>query len=182
LNSCSSTSTIHIEVYNLPDVTISLNIDSVCLDSGIQILSGGNPVGGSYSGPGVSGNNFDPLTAGLGIQLIEYNFIDTNGCSNVDTSSIVVVNWVEPPNSVLEWGDEINIYPNPFVDKINITGIKNDIRVSLTNSIGEVIKESIVTDSESFLSIEMLPPGLYFLTLQMDGRIRTFKMMRISIK
>ncbi len=52
-------------------------------------LTGGMPSGGTYSGPGVSGGNFNPATAGVGIHTITYTYSDGT-CSNSCTFTITV--------------------------------------------------------------------------------------------
>ena len=84
---CTNSVTDEVEVFALPSVTFTTLTD-LCLDAGVQnSLSGGTPIGGIYSGPGVTddGNgvtySFDPAAAGLGIQMLTYAFTDANGCS-----------------------------------------------------------------------------------------------------
>jgi PKD repeat protein len=62
----------------------------MCIDEPAFTLSGGTPEGGLYSGTGVSGDMFDPMTAGAGDHLITYTFEDANGCVN-DTSQTITV-------------------------------------------------------------------------------------------
>jgi len=45
----------------------------------------GDPAGGTFSGTGISGDTFDPSSAGLGVYEIVYEFTDGNGCTNSDT-------------------------------------------------------------------------------------------------
>ncbi len=49
------------------------------------------PEGGTYSGPGVSGNIFNPVTAGLGIHVITYTYInpETNFTKNCNFPLVV---------------------------------------------------------------------------------------------
>ncbi len=47
-------------------------------------------MGGTYSGTGVSGNTFNPSTAGVGTTNLTYNYTDAGGCSGSANSSIVV--------------------------------------------------------------------------------------------
>ncbi|MBO3118106.1 hypothetical protein J4050_15240, partial [Winogradskyella sp. DF17] len=75
-NSCAGIASDDIEVFDLPTVTFEAPTD-LCLDAGVQSgLGGGMPVGGVYSGPGVTddGNgqtySFDPAAAGTGIHTI----------------------------------------------------------------------------------------------------------------
>ncbi|MGI9545662.1 MAG: T9SS type A sorting domain-containing protein, partial [Flavobacteriaceae bacterium] len=50
---------------------------------------GGMPMGGDYSGPGVSGGDFDP-GIGPGTYTIVYEYTDGNGCSNSASQDIMV--------------------------------------------------------------------------------------------
>ncbi|TAH41112.1 MAG: T9SS type A sorting domain-containing protein [Bacteroidetes bacterium] len=86
---CSSAATKTITVYGLPTVTLS-NFPSRCFNAGEVTLSGGNPSGGTYSGPGITAGVFDPAAAGVGTHTVTYNYSDSHGCSSSATSSIVV--------------------------------------------------------------------------------------------
>jgi PKD repeat protein len=50
----------------------------------------GSPAGGSWSGPGVSANKFDPFSLS-GINTIFYNYTDTNGCVNTDSADMIIL-------------------------------------------------------------------------------------------
>jgi hypothetical protein len=52
--------------------------------------NGENPTGGTFSGPGVSGGNFDPAAAGGGTHTITYSYTDGNTCTNTCTFTISV--------------------------------------------------------------------------------------------
>jgi gliding motility-associated-like protein len=54
-------------------------------------LSGGMPVGGTYTGTGVTSNLFDPKTAGIGIHQITYIYTNPSGCSDSATATIEVI-------------------------------------------------------------------------------------------
>lgn len=86
---CSSSATSGITVTTIPSVNLPV-FNSVCLNSVPLLLNGGTPTGGTYSGPGVSGNYFNPSVAGSGHHLITYTF--SSGCSASDTSGIFVNN------------------------------------------------------------------------------------------
>ena len=62
----------------------------VCLNTTQFNLTGGSPSGGVYSGTGVSGSQFSPLVTGTGSFLLTYNYTDSHGCSDDDTSVITV--------------------------------------------------------------------------------------------
>jgi hypothetical protein len=73
------------EAFDSPVPAISSG-EEVCVSSGTQTYGGGTPLGGIYSGPGVTddGNGltytFDPAVAGIGTHTIEYAV--TTACSS----------------------------------------------------------------------------------------------------
>ncbi len=87
-NGCSNSSTVDIEVSGLPVVDAG-SYDVQCEDGSLLSLVG-SPNGGVFSGTGVSGSDFDPSIAGVGIHMITYSYTDGNGCSNSSTVDIEV--------------------------------------------------------------------------------------------
>ncbi len=68
-----------------PPCTTQLSVSYSGLNANYSIAEGpatlvGSPYGGVYFGAGVSGNQFDPATAGLGSHSISYTFVDGSGC------------------------------------------------------------------------------------------------------
>ncbi|HTO36941.1 MAG TPA: gliding motility-associated C-terminal domain-containing protein, partial [Brumimicrobium sp.] len=88
LNGCTSTDDVEVTVNALPVVSIDPVAD-LCINNDLITLSG-NPVGGTFSGVGINGNNFDPSIAGIGTHIITYDYTDGNGCENSSTTTIVV--------------------------------------------------------------------------------------------
>lgn len=74
----------------LPTVTLQPFAD-VCINGGSITLTGESPMGGAYSGTGVSGGDFNPVTAGLGSTDITYIYTDGNLCVNSAIEPILVV-------------------------------------------------------------------------------------------
>lgn len=85
-NGCTDMASEMITVNVNPVVTLSA-FDAVCESGGLQVLNQGMPAGGSYSGTGVSGNNFDPSA---GTQMITYTYVDGNGCSEMAQETLTV--------------------------------------------------------------------------------------------
>lgn len=89
-NSCGSdTATQTIEVFANPTVTFPTLAD-VCIDHNPITLNSATPIGGTYSGTGVSNGSFDPATSGIGTFNLNYVFVDTNGCSDLASNPITV--------------------------------------------------------------------------------------------
>jgi hypothetical protein len=83
-------SIVQINVNNLPTVSLTgLNPAYCSGDASVTAIL--SPTGGILSGTGIiSGNIFDPATAGAGTHLITYSYTDQNNCTNSDTSTVTV--------------------------------------------------------------------------------------------
>ena len=95
--SCGSTAcadllinTYDLGVYHSP-------LDSTCSSSPV-IMTGGYPIGGSYSGTGVSDSLFDPSIAGVGTHTITYTYNDGNNCVDSAQVDITVLQNNPDPN------------------------------------------------------------------------------------
>ena len=86
-NGCEGTRNYTMEVLCNPNGASLNNLPSLCSNSGVQTLNQGLPAGGTYSGTGVTGNQFDPAS---GTQTITYTVNDAFGCLQTATGTITV--------------------------------------------------------------------------------------------
>lgn len=173
VNACSNTATVSITVYNLPTVAFNNTVDSVCLSSGLVTLNGGSPSGGTFSGPGVSGGQFNSNT-GLGSYVLSYTYTDGNGCSNMDTDNLSVI----PCLSVDEANDlVVSIYPNPADEIIYIElNNGNPYFVTVYDMNGKVAVSNSM-QNEGMLQVSHLAAGLYTVKVEQDGTIILSKVL-----
>ena len=82
------TATASLQVVAAPVVTFTPPLGAL-LSSGLLPLNG-MPVGGIYEGPGITGTNFDPAAAGVGIHLLSYTYTAVNGCGASATATVTV--------------------------------------------------------------------------------------------
>jgi PKD repeat protein len=80
-NGCSNFCSFVITVHLLPEVTCPDDME-FCVNDDPQLLTGGMPEGGEYSGPGIENNSFDPALTGAGTFEVVYTYSDGNGCEN----------------------------------------------------------------------------------------------------
>ncbi|UTW60782.1 T9SS type A sorting domain-containing protein [bacterium SCSIO 12741] len=78
-NGCTSSVDSIIHVDTLPVVSMT-TLSPVCADEPSFGLTGGNPVGGSFNGNGVTSGQFDAASVGSGNYTINYTYTDGNGC------------------------------------------------------------------------------------------------------
>jgi hypothetical protein len=90
-NSCVNTATTTVEVTGLPLVNFSgLAPGGYCVNSVTPVTLTGFPAGGVFSGPGISGNQFTPSAAGIGLHNVVYTYTDANSCSTSQTQAVNV--------------------------------------------------------------------------------------------
>jgi hypothetical protein len=87
-NGCVSTQTKQFTVVTGPSVDAG-SVMEVCINEGLINLVGESPTGGTWSGFGVTGNQFNPSTTGTGAFTITYSYT-TSTCTVTDTRQIVV--------------------------------------------------------------------------------------------
>ena len=90
-NGCTNSASNTITVNALPTVTFGGTLINQCANASTYTLTGGSPIGGTYSGAGVTGTNFNASVAGAGSHIITYSFTDANGCTNTATNTITVI-------------------------------------------------------------------------------------------
>ena len=103
-NTCADSDLTTITVNDLPVVDAG-SYGPVCID-GADITLVGSPVGGVWSGTGVTGNTFDPS---VGTQTLTYTYTNTNDCTNTDDTIIEIYESptadITSPVNVLCFGD-----------------------------------------------------------------------------
>ena len=90
LPGCGSSDTAFVTVLAAPAADLQGLANAYCLNSAAVTLTG-QPAGGQFSGPGVTGNQFSPSQAGAGIHTLRYRLSNAAGCEGVD-SVVVIVN------------------------------------------------------------------------------------------
>lgn len=101
-----------INISEAPEFVLPLD-DVYCVDQGTVSLENTEPQGGTYSGPGITGNLFDPSLAGVGQHLINYTYIDPDTQCEFSTTQIVLVADLPDVNLVLPF-DTISQLDNPI--------------------------------------------------------------------
>ncbi|MBD2753139.1 gliding motility-associated C-terminal domain-containing protein [Spirosoma sp. BT704] len=75
--------------YSTPAVQLD-SIAPVCGTGGPIVPLSGQPAGGTFSGDGVQGNQFNPVTAGVGQHKLIYTIISDKGCQVTQSRSVTV--------------------------------------------------------------------------------------------
>jgi hypothetical protein len=164
VNGCKNTASKTINMNILPTLVISASKKLYCQTDASGILTG-NPVGGVWSGVGVSGNTFNPTVAGLGSFYAVYTFTATNGCTNKDSLLMTVSTCLgieEAPSANL-----FSVYPNPTTSEINV---KTDVQLIgsdfvLYDNAGNVLRRGKIKSENTLIKLSDYSAGVYYFTV-----------------
>ncbi len=137
LNGCEGIAEIEIIVNPLPDVQLS-SLER-CLNDAPVTLTQGTPEGGTYDGPGITGNNFDPAAAGVGTHTVTYTYTDENGCTGTAEATFTV---------------------HPVPDKPTIT-IEEDIATSSADEGNQWYKDGSMISGATDKTLKLTEEGTY---------------------
>ena len=165
---------------NSPVVTLTLPFTTTCVTSAVNALSGESPVGGTFSGTGVTGSNFDATVAGAGNATIDYTYTDgTSGCSATASATVVV----DPCVGIAQISSltEYNVYPNPNNGQFEISVPSRDVKVKamLYSAEGKLVYSGDLSGRTSYaVNISELPNAVYFLKLYVENEIKVVKVVK----
>ncbi len=180
---CSTQSVpFSVSLKSTPNVSMSGLADTICIYNNMIILTG-SPVGGIFSGIGVSGNSLDPAAAGIGVHGISYSYTAGNGCTGSVTND-VFVDICLSRNSPDKAADFV-IYPNPSSGMTTVQYSSNSssqIHFNLNDVCGRLLRKLSDADpnasENSFVfNSRELSPGIYFLEMESDGVVQTKKLV-----
>ncbi len=175
---CDSILTINVTIHGIPTVTATASASSACLDDATITLTG-TPAGGTWSGPGVTGSTFSPMTAGTGAHTLAYNYTDANGCGDASTTLVTVSACVGVTEESLL--NEITVYPNPNngVFTLSVNSNIGDMQIVITDLQGRVVYSSIENNiSAGFtqqINLQGEATGLYLMQITGNGEQRIEK-------
>ncbi len=155
--------TANVIVNDLPVVTYTQTPALICEGWGDVLLEGGLPAGGTYSGPGVSGNYINASVAGIGTHILTYTYTDINNCQNVDTSLVIIDACTD---MIISFREKTSVYPNPAQDVIYLLSSKYESisSVAVYNMNGKkVIPEEKTYSTNHSINIAHLTQGVYLI-------------------
>ncbi len=175
LNGCTSPLSAAVTVTAHPQPSASiLPVGPLCADAGSFTLQA-SPVGGTFSGNGVSGNLFIPSLTIQGNNLIVYSYTDANTCTdtastNIQVSDCVSITGVDTENSTLR------VSPNPTKGPLNITCSDEKITaIILSDATGKIIfKRSYKNEMKIKVDISPETSGIYFMRVFFGNNAKQF--------
>ncbi len=177
--SCAGTPiSFTIRVNPLPNINFATVPVRVCLTDTITKLRA-TPAGGTWSGRGVTGDNFNATTAGLGVSTISYTVTDVNGCTATEYRNLVVQDCQERHN---KFEAAVWLYPNPSNGQFNVkfnTDLYKEANIRIMDATGRNLKEfkfiNLFYGSIIPLDVRSLPGGTYILQIYNASDAASFR-------
>jgi hypothetical protein len=156
---CDSVVALDLTVNSLPIVSFALDTTLCENGSPLDLTNYVSPIGGTWTGFGVVGNNFNPASTGAGSFAINYTYTDLNGCigSAIDSITVDVCSGLND-NGI----SELVLYPNPTSDILHLNGLQNQALVAIYDVTGKmVLQVEVDKNSNNSINIASLSSGFY---------------------
>lgn len=174
-NGCSTPASHEVVVKPVPAINFNMSSYSVCTADAILNFSA-TPTGGTYSGPGVSGQTFNPST-GAGSYPVVYQITAANGCLALQTQTITVSDCVGLKEYDHAFG--VTVYPNPAKDYVRLSSTMEMKEVTIFDYTGKLVRTEMINATEKVISLDNLTGGLYTLVLKGEGNaLKTVKVIK----
>lgn len=171
-NSCgTATATVNVTVGTTLSVAPVSGADSVCPGSTVTLSDATG--GGAWSSrfPSIATVSGTGVVTGLvpGIDTIIYTV--TNSCGTDSAELVMLVSSASPcsttfVNSTTSATTELKVFPNPNAGAFTVnllSGIDEDVKIVITNMVGEKVKE-LVTTTNRATDIQIATPGVYLIS------------------
>ncbi|HXB12975.1 MAG TPA: T9SS type A sorting domain-containing protein, partial [Bacteroidia bacterium] len=180
LSTCGNDSdSISVTVTPLPTLTISANKDTSCSAATKDSLMA-TPIGGVFSGAGVSGANFNPSLAGIGTHTVIYTYTNLQGCTNSDSLKLVVQSCLGI-NEVASMNDHVKLYPNPFSQSVNVNiDISGPVTVTIFNLMGQSVGTWAMDKGLNTINTSGMASGVYTIQVKTPGGILNKKLVKVD--
>jgi len=168
-NSCSISKTVSINTLNLPNITASASVDSVCLGGSVTLVAGGATTY-TWSNGVTNWVSFVPGAT----NTYTVTATGANTCVNTATVTVIVKTCIGIRQ--ISAAGLLNVYPIPATNSLFIEVEKN-ARIKIYDITGQLVLEQSVSQGKNEINISHLSSGAYDLTLNADGQITYVKVM-----
>lgn len=164
VNGCNGVATQQITVHETPVVSVNPPAPVCVSDAPFALAPFGAPIGGTYTGPGVTANVFSPAVAGVGVHSIVYEFISGSACADSEVFTIEVESCAS-----LSENDMIGlmVYPNPAKEYITISADVELSSITLLDVNGRIVR---TIEKQGAVDISDLNAGVYLLQMEYKGQ------------
>jgi len=151
--------------------TLTATVDGTAITTGSQVQKGKNVVFTAAPNEGFKVKEWKLNGVAVDGTNATYTLSNLTGIATV-TVEFDLATGVE--NS---FAANIQIYPNPFTDALNITGAENSVLQVMDIAGAKVYKQKISGNNE-VIDLKKLSPGVYFLHIEKDKQVKIVKIVK----
>ncbi|MCX7769418.1 MAG: T9SS type A sorting domain-containing protein, partial [Flavobacteriales bacterium] len=164
-NGCPSTAQADITVVAAPEAQFLNLPPELCIGETITLQA--SPAGGTFSGPGVSGNILDTSSLPEGIITLSYLYTNNNNCSDTALAQVFVKNCAGEPAS--DGSTQGVVFQNPVRNsQLWLQGslVSHISRIRFTDFQGRSVPLRVVRVGDSLqIDLSAANEGVYVLEL-----------------
>lgn len=180
---CSASATDLLVINPIPAIMFWSIIGTIRTDTPAFTLTPNvSPTGGTFTGPGIVGNLFNPALAGSGMHMITYTYVHPiTGCSASQIQYIPVVGALGVAE-VSAAVNRINIFPNPTTHELNLKGIdtKELKQICIMSVLGKTLFTTTTLMETMHIDVSFYPSGTYLIHfINTDGISKGKKFIKI---
>jgi hypothetical protein len=121
--------------------------------------------------------NYNFVAPGTGVYYFGFNAYSDADQYYLFLDDIHITVAAMSTNEVANEKDKVSLYPNPFVEVLNITDVRNVKAISISDASGRLVKTILKPTTE--LHLGDLKTGMYMISLEYkDGTAKTIKAMK----
>jgi len=151
--------------------TLTATVDGTAIATGSQVQKGKNVVFTAVPNEGFKVKEWKLNGVAVNEPNVTYTLSNLTGIATV-TGEFEIASGVE--NS---FAANIQIYPNPFTDALNITGAENSVLQVMDIAGVKVYKQEIRANNE-VIHLKTLSPGVYFFHIEKDKQVKIVKIVK----
>jgi hypothetical protein len=158
-----------------PTVSITSNVvnNLLCNNAGLVALTL-NPATATLSGPGVSGTNFNPATAGVGVHVLNASYTNEFGCTATEQLILTVENCASLSTVV---DSKLSLMPNPNSGVFTLRNADLGASISIVGLDGKRIFEGKNNGAIQSIDVSFASQGIYILETTEQGLSQRIKFM-----
>lgn len=176
---CLATAVATVVVNPNPTTTLSLPSPTVCMNAGVQTLTG-TPQGGFFAGPALNADQFNPAALSEGTFVITYKYTDANSCEGTDSETISVVSCTTVALEDQVLVKELAVYPVPAKNELHIvfTSLTNEQTLEIINLQGLIVNKLFIGEKATLIELDGYVPGIYFVKITSKAGSRYLKFIK----
>ncbi|MEI6019825.1 MAG: T9SS type A sorting domain-containing protein [Bacteroidota bacterium] len=171
---CSSTGSVSLGLFNLPNVAVSPANQTICVNEVASFTASG---ASSYTWIPVNSNTSTFTVSPTSISFYTVVGLDANACTNYTTFLVNVSKCTGLAQNAISSG-QISVFPNPSMGKVtaefDFDGVKE---IHIVNAIGEFILGIKTENKQETFNLSGYAKGIYYVRIKANGQSSNFRVI-----